>query len=134
MKKPKSKPLKSKALKKSDLKTSESKVLKCSKPKAKIYSRHQNFKPKVLNDPKPYYMKDKVQNKKKYVKTNPKGPLRLWVPKSEIVFATNMLQRRSKTLILVPGQWMITTYDRIKAYISNPNSKRGRNCGVWRKP
>lgn len=26
------------------------------------------------------------------------------------------------------------TFDRRKSYALNPNSERGRNCGVWRKP
>ena len=54
-----------------ELKTSKSKVLKDSQLKDKYNSRHKIVKPKVLNDPKPYYIKAKVQSKKKSFKTNP---------------------------------------------------------------
>lgn len=101
-------------MKKQEPKTSESKVLKCLEPKAKIYSRHQTFKPKVLNDLKPYYLKAKIQNKKKTVRTNPKG--------------------RRITTFLILGRWLLTTYDGRKAYVPNPNSERGRNHGIWIKP
>lgn len=68
-------------------------------------------------------MRAKVQNKKNPIKTNPKGPIRLWVPKSQTFFATNMLQGRSKAAVMVPGQWLLTTYDRTKAYVPNSNSE-----------
>jgi hypothetical protein len=66
-------------------------------------------------------------------KTNSKGPIRIWVPKSEIVFASDAHARKGKTAALVPGQWLLTTYDGRKAYVPNPNSEGGRLCGVWRK-
>jgi hypothetical protein len=59
--------------------------------------------------------------------------MKIWVPKSEIIFASDLHSRKAKTTILVPGQWLLTTYDRRKAYVPNPNSKRGRKCRVWRK-
>lgn len=74
-------------------------------------------------------MKAKVQDKKNPFRTNPKGPIRLCVPKSKIIFASYMFQGRSKATVLVPGQWLLTTYDRRKAYYSNPSSERGKNCG-----
>lgn len=78
-------------------------------------------------------MRAKVQNKKKPIIVNHKGPIRLWVPKSQIVFVAGMFQGRRKVAVMVPGQWLLTTYDRRKAYIPNPNSEGGRNCGIWRK-
>lgn len=60
LKKPEPKTPKSKVLNRPELKTSESKVLKGSQPKEKIDSRNKTFKLRVLNDPKTYYMKDKV--------------------------------------------------------------------------
>lgn len=104
--------------------TSKSKVLKGSRPKGKDTSRYKTFKPRASFDPKPYYMKVMVQNKKKHFRSKPKGPIRLWVPKYETVFALDMLQGRSKEAFLVPRQWLPTSYDRIKAYVQNPNSKK----------
>lgn len=46
-------------------KTTESKVLKGSQHKSKVNSRPKSFKPKVLNDHKPYFTKSKVQSQKK---------------------------------------------------------------------
>ena len=57
-------------------------------------------------------MRVKVQNKKNYVRTNPKGPKRLWVPKYKIFFSTYILQGRRKEEVMVHGQWLITTYDK----------------------
>lgn len=34
---------------------------------------------------------------------------------------------------MVPCQWMLTSYDRRKSYVPNPNSEEGRRCGVWRR-
>ena len=79
-------------------------------------------------------MRANVRNKKKPIRTNHKGPLRLWVPKSQIIFIVDTFQGRSKATIMVLGQWLDTIYDRRKAYVPNPNSERGRNCGIWRKP
>lgn len=121
-------------MKKSEPKITWAKVSKGLEPKVKAHSRQQTLKLKVLNNPKPYHMKSNVQDKKKPAWTNYKWPIRLWVPKSQNAFAANMLQGRSKATIMVPGQWLRTTYDRRKAYVINPNSERDRNYRVWRKP
>ena len=113
---------------KSEPKALGHKVLKDLEPKVKTHSRQQTFKSKVLNWFKPFHMRENVQNKRKPSIINSKGPIRLWVTKSEIIFATNMLQRRSKAVVMVPGQWLLTTYDRRKTYVPNPN------YGIWRKP
>lgn len=86
-----------------------------------------------MNNPKPYY-KAKAQNKRKPSKTNLKGLVRVWVPKGEIIFVANMLKGNNKETTLVIGQWIFITYNRKKAYVSNPNSKGGRKCGVLIKP
>lgn len=52
------------------------------------------------------------------------------IPKSEIMFATDLHKGRNKTIIMVPKQWILTSYNGIKAYVPNPYSKRGRKCGV----
>jgi len=59
--------------------------------------------------------------------TNLKGPM--LVPKSEIVYVTYMLINRLKAPNY--GTWtMVDTHDGIKAYVSIPNSQRGRNYKI----
>ena len=105
--------------------------MKSSETNVKAYPRHNFYKKKVWNDPR-YYYKEILHNKKKPRVTNTKGPIRLWVPKSEIVFA-DMLNGKDKTFVLISGQWMTTTYNKRKACVPNPNSERGGKVGVWRK-
>ena len=104
--------------------------------KTLIYSREKfknQSKPKTLSNgsdcsrtsDKPY-----KRRKPKEMKTNHKGPMKIWVPKSEIVFASDLHSRKAKAAIMVPGQWLLMTYDRRKAYVPNPDSERGRYCGV----
>lgn len=112
----------------------EFKVPKGSNSKAKIYSRPKKFKPKFLNSLKPRFQKENVQNKRKPSRTNPKGPIKLWAPKSEIVIVTNMFKGKSKAKTLALGQWLIIIYYKRKAYVLNLNSKGGMNYEVWRKP
>jgi hypothetical protein len=77
--------------------------------------------------------KTKRQKKNRILKTNPKGPIRIWVPRSEIVYVSELQSRKGKAAVMVPGQWLLTTHDRRKAYVPNPDSERGRLCGIWRK-
>lgn len=119
-------------MKKIEPKTSSYKVLKCSEPKDKIHSRQQTFKSKVLKNPTPYY-KEKAKNKRKPSKTNLKGPIQVWVPKSEIIFVAYMLKGKNKATTPVSGQWLLTTYNNRKSYVPNPNLEIGRKCGVWKK-
>lgn len=112
---------KSKVLKKIEPKKYSYKILKDPEPKDKIHSRQKTFKYKFLNNPKPYY-KEKTQNKRKHSKTNLKGPIRVCVLKSEIIFATDMLKGKNKVTTSVPEQWLLTTYNNRKAYVPNPNS------------
>lgn len=73
-----------------------SKVLNSPKPKANKNSRPKTFKPKVFNDSNPYSLKPKVL-KEKYFRTNTKGPMKIWVHKSKIFYATD---DRSSYIIL----------------------------------
>jgi len=98
-------------------------------------SKPKVAKPKVLNEQKPLNFKHKAQNKKsKNFSTNLKGPIKIWVPKSKILDAADMLKRNGKAKFMVPGQWLFTTHDRRKVYVLNPNNERGRNSRIWRKP
>ncbi|WJX39726.1 hypothetical protein P8452_27246 [Trifolium repens] len=131
---------KSKALK---VKTSEPKT---HKPQANVKSKevltHSRAKPKSYSKPKTF--STRVDNSRgpdsffkqkppRHVKTNTKGPIKVWVPKSEIMFASDLRTKKAKAAKLVPGQWLLTTYDRRKAYVPNPDSERGRHCGIWRQ-
>jgi len=83
-----------------------------------------------LNKHKPLNFKNKAQKKTESFRTNPKGPIKIWVPRSEIVDAADMLKRNGKEKVMVPGQWLLTIHDRRKVYVPNPNNERGRNCGI----
>lgn len=90
-------------------KTSGYRVLKGQEPKTMNHSKQQTSKSKVLNDPKPYY-KAKAQNKKRPIRTNTKGPIKVWVPKNEIIFVADLLKNKAMAPVL--GQWMLTTYNK----------------------
>jgi hypothetical protein len=102
---------------------SRSKSWNQSKPKSS-FKGYDNFRPSD---------KPKKQKKSENLRTNKKGPIRMCVPKSEIIFATDLHTKKQKAAVMVLGQWLLTTYDGRKAYVPNPNSERGRLCGVWRK-
>lgn len=132
--KSKSRALESKDLIKSKPNIPESKVLNSSKPKAKKNSRPKTFKPKVLNDSKPHILKPKVLKKEKSFRANPKEPMKICVPKSEILYATETLYGRTNASVMVPGQWLLMTHDKRKAHFPNINTERGKNCAILRKP
>lgn len=89
---------KSKVLKKLEPKTSGYRVLKGLEPKTMNHSWQQTYKSKFLNNPKPYY-KSKAQNKINPIKTNTKGPIKVWVPNNEIFFAANMLKGKKSNCL-----------------------------------
>jgi hypothetical protein len=76
---------------------------------------------------------DYSNKKDKILKTNQKGPIRVWVPKSEIVYAAGMHPRKKRKL-MVSGLWLLTSHDRRQALIPHPESARGRNSRVWWQP
>lgn len=109
------------------LKDLESKVIisevpKDSEVKVKSYPRKT-----VWKKSKPYY-KAKAQSKKKLYKSNLRGPIKLWLPKNEIIFATGKLKGKNKATV-ASGQWLLATFNK-KIHIPNPNSKRGMRCGI----
>ena len=57
------------------------------------------------------------------VKTNMKGPKKIWVPKSQIIPVADVLNRKAQGFKLVPGQWMLTTHDRRQVYVPRPPTK-----------
>ncbi|KAI5434233.1 hypothetical protein KIW84_021195, partial [Lathyrus oleraceus] len=93
---------KDKSLNKSEPKMIESKFLKKVEPKiygpnvmksanVKIHSRKNIYKQKVWNEYRSFYRK-KAQNKIIHVRTYQKGPIKVWVPKSQIGISS---QRRN---------------------------------------
>ena len=71
------------------------------------------------------FPKNKFSNpiQQKRVKPNKKGPKKIWVPKSQIVFVADILNRKAEDFKLVPGQWMLATYDRKPIYVPRHQTK-----------
>jgi hypothetical protein len=46
--------------------------------------------------------------------------MKIWVPKFEIVFASDLHSREANATIMIPRQWMLTAHDMRKAYVPNP--------------
>jgi hypothetical protein len=78
--------------------------------KTLIYSR---AKPKCQSKPKPFFKgyddsrtsaKPYKQKKFEVLRTNLTGPMKMWVPKSEIVFASDLHSKKAKAAFMVPGQ------------------------------
>jgi len=47
-------------------------------------------------------------------RTNKKGPKKIWVPNDTIIPIANIFDRKKDTLIMVLGQWLLTSHDRRK--------------------
>ena len=85
----------------------------------------KGVKPKVLSDQKQSSFQHKVQKKKsKTSSTNLKGPIKIWVPKSEIVNVADMPKSKGKTKIMVPRQRLLKTHDRREVYVPYPNNEK----------
>lgn len=69
LKRPEPRIHKSKVMNKLECKTSKSKASKGSQPNTRGDSRPKTFKPKVLNNPKPYFTMAKVKNHKNFFRT-----------------------------------------------------------------
>jgi len=65
--------------------------------------------------------------------TNIKEPKKIWVPKKIIFPITNILDRSKQSPIMVPGQWLLATHDRRKAYVPMPDSLLWWNNHFWRE-
>jgi len=86
------------------------------KPKPK------GVKPEVLSVQKPSNIQHKVQKKESKTSiTNPKGPIKIWVPKSKIVSVADMPKSKGKTKIMLPRQRLLETYDKREVYVPHPH-------------
>jgi len=101
---------------------------------AKLHSKTKGSEPEVWKKTKQDNFRQKTQRKFKTPLTNSRGPTKVWVPKLDIVDVAGVSKRKRKAEVMVPGQWLLTTYDGRKVYVPNPDHERGRNCGIWRKP
>jgi len=142
----------------SDSKTSKIKILKISEPvpqcllkpesdvlKSKVQknktvaasevSKPKGDKPKVMINQKLSKPHLKVHEvKSKTSSTNPKGPIKQWVPKSEIVNAADMPKSKTKAKIMVSGQRLLKAHDWREVNVPHPHNERRRKCEVWRQP
>jgi len=120
--KPESGILKSKSQKNKTVMASGEPELKGVKPKVLI--NHKLSKPHL-----------KVQEvKSKTSSTNLKGPIKLWVAKSEIVNTAEMLKSKGKAKIMVSGQRWLKAHDWREVIIPHPHNQRRRKCEFWRQP
>jgi len=92
--------------------TSQSKT-KVSEPKVWKKTRQDNFR-------------QKTQRKFKTPWTNPRGPTKIWVPKTDIVDVAGVSKRKRKAEVLVPGQWLLATHDGRQVFV--PNEKHLEEC------
>jgi hypothetical protein len=138
----------------SDSKTSQIKILKRSEPvpqsllkpefevlKSKFQknktvitsgeSKPNGVKPKVMINMKLSNLQHKVQEvKSKTSSTKLKGPIKQWVPKSEIVDTTDISKSKGKAKIMVPRQQVLKAYDMREVYVPHPHNERRRKCEV----
>jgi len=104
-------------------------VVASCKPKPK------GVKPEISVNQKQSSSQHKVQEvKSKPSSTNPKGPIKQWVPKSKIVDAADMPKGKRKAQVMVLGQWMLKEHDKREIYVPHPRSEGRRKCEVWREP
>ena len=126
MNKSKSKALKLHILKRSEpnkqvLKKTESEI---QKPRfqrkeasfTKSYSKIKGSEPKVWKKTEKEKFRQRTQNRFRTSRTNPRGHMKVWVPKTEIVDVAGVSKRKYKAEVLVSGQWLLATYDGRKVY------------------
>jgi len=87
------------------------------------------LEPKVWKKTKQDNFRQRTQRKFKTPRTNPRGPTKIWVPKSDIVDVAGVSKRKRKAEVLVPGQRLLATHDGRKVYVPNPDHERGRRYG-----
>jgi len=115
---------------------SESRILKSKFQKKKTVAtswkpKPKGVKPKILSDQKLSSLQHKVLGKKsKTSNTNLKGPIHIWVPKSEIVNVADMSKSKGKAKIIIPKHRLLKTYDRREVYVHHPYNERRRKCDV----
>ena len=69
---------------------------------AKSQSKTKGSEPVVWKKTKQNNFRQKTQRKFKTPWTNPRGPTKIWVPKTNIVDVTSVSKRKRKAEVLVP--------------------------------
>ncbi|RDY11391.1 hypothetical protein CR513_03946, partial [Mucuna pruriens] len=72
------------------------------------------------------YRKENLKGSSKPSKIKTKGPKKIWVPKTTIILVAYVFSNRKETLIMIPGQWVLTSYDRRRVYVQKPQAKEKR--------
>ena len=92
--------------------------LDCSElVKALPHTQNSNSTPKYhAQIPLDYPVAQKPKVVRNSGKTNKRGP-RKWVPKDKIIYVADILSSSVETPIMVPGLWMLATYDGKKVYV-----------------
>jgi len=101
---------------------------------AKSKSKTKGSEPRVWKKTSQDNFRQRTQRKFNTPWTNPRGPTKIWVPKTNIVDVAGVSKRKQKAEVLVHGQWLLATHDGRQVFVPIPNHERGRNCGIWRKP
>ena len=90
------------------------------KPLYKQFSYGHTHDIKYTSHSKRFYVKPRF--KQNLRNSNQKGPRKIWVPKEKIIYVADVLNSEVETPIMVPGLWMLTTYDGKKVYVPNPGT------------
>ena len=90
------------------------------KPLHKQFSFGRTHDIKYTSYSKKFHAKPKF--KQNFRNSNQKGPKNIWVPKEKRIYVAYVLNNEVETPIMVPGLWMLTTYDRKKVYVPKPGT------------
>jgi len=118
----------------------ESRILKSKVQKNKTVDaswkpKPKGVKPKVLVNQKQPSSQHKVQEvKNKSSSTNPKGPIKQWVPKSKFVNTADMPESKRKAQVMVPRQWMFKDMTGEKSMFLTLTTKEGGKVKFGSKP
>jgi len=97
---------------------------------AKSQSKTKGSEPKVWKKTRHDNFRQRTQRKFNTPWTNPRGPTKIWVPKTDIVDVAGVSKRKRKAEVLVHGEWLLAIHDGRQVFVPNPNHERGRNCGI----
>jgi len=78
---------------------------------AKSHSKTKGSEPGVWKKTRQDKFRQRTQRKFNTRWTNPRGPTKIWVPKTDIVDVAGVSKRKRKEEVLVPGQWLLATHD-----------------------
>ena len=112
------------------LMNSESSILKSKFQKKKTIvaswePKPKGIKPKVLSEHESLDFQHKAQKKKSQnLSTNPKGPIKIWLPKYEIANVADISKSKGKVKIMVPRQRLLKTHDMRQIWMHHKYNQR----------